>query len=58
MTPQHPTATVTNPATSSAATLSTNSIDTALWVLLTWLVVRWVRTRHNGLRGRHRIRAQ
>jgi hypothetical protein len=32
-----------------AATLSTNVIDTALWVLLSWLVVRWVRTRHDGL---------
>lgn len=32
-----------------AATLTTNVIDTALWVLLSWLVVRWVRTRHDGL---------
>ncbi|MRH88528.1 glycosyl transferase family 39 [Nocardia sp. SYP-A9097] len=29
--------------------LSTNSIDTALWVLITWLVIRWVRTRQDGL---------
>ncbi|MBF6170500.1 ArnT family glycosyltransferase [Nocardia blacklockiae] len=29
--------------------LSTNSVDTALWVLLTWLVVRWVRTRRDHL---------
>ncbi|ORB85587.1 glycosyl transferase family 39 [Mycobacterium kansasii] len=32
-----------------AATLCTNGIDTALWVLLSWLLVRWVRTRHDGL---------
>jgi hypothetical protein len=32
-----------------AATLTTNGIDTALWVLLSWLVARWVRTRHDGL---------
>ncbi|MGW5388276.1 glycosyltransferase family 39 protein [Nocardia sp. NPDC003963] len=32
-----------------AKTLSTNAIDTALWVLITWLVVRWVRTRRDGL---------
>jgi Dolichyl-phosphate-mannose-protein mannosyltransferase len=32
-----------------AATLSTNGIDTALWMLLSWLVVRWVRTRQDGL---------
>lgn len=32
-----------------AATLNTNIIDTALWALLAWLVVRWVRTRHDGL---------
>ena len=29
--------------------MSTNSIDTALWVLITWLVIRWVRTRQDGL---------
>jgi hypothetical protein len=32
-----------------AWTLSTNGIDTALWVLLSWLLVRWVRTRRDGL---------
>lgn len=32
-----------------ASTLSTNGIDTALWVLLPWLVVRWVRVRRDGL---------
>jgi hypothetical protein len=32
-----------------AAVLNTNIIDTALWALLSWLVVRWVRTRHDGL---------
>ncbi|WP_280437860.1 glycosyltransferase family 39 protein [Nocardia carnea] len=32
-----------------AENLSTNAIDTALWVLITWLVVRWVRTRRDGL---------
>lgn len=32
-----------------AGTLSTNSIDTALWVVLTWLLVRWVRTRRDVL---------
>lgn len=32
-----------------AKNLSTNAIDTALWVLITWLVVRWVRTRRDGL---------
>ncbi|MFI5783814.1 glycosyltransferase family 39 protein [Nocardia sp. NPDC051570] len=32
-----------------ATVLSTNAIDTALWVLLTWMLVRWVRTRDNGL---------
>lgn len=32
-----------------AENLSTNAIDTALWVLISWLVVRWVRTRHDGL---------
>ncbi|GAA5052945.1 glycosyltransferase family 39 protein [Nocardia callitridis] len=29
--------------------LATNTIDTALWVLITWLVVRWVRTRQDVL---------
>ncbi|WP_459546868.1 glycosyltransferase family 39 protein [Nocardia sp. X0981] len=29
--------------------LSTNAIDCALWVLITWLIVRWVRTRRDGL---------
>lgn len=29
--------------------LSTNAIDTALWVVITWLVVRWVRTRRDRL---------
>ncbi|MVU82691.1 glycosyl transferase family 39 [Nocardia sp. ET3-3] len=32
-----------------ATTLSTNGIDTVLWVVLTWLLVRWVRTRQDGL---------
>lgn len=32
-----------------AKNLSTNALDTALWVLITWLVVRWVRTRRDGL---------
>jgi hypothetical protein len=32
-----------------AKNLSTNAIDSALWVLITWLVVRWVRTRRDGL---------
>ncbi|MGW0178357.1 glycosyltransferase family 39 protein [Nocardia sp. NPDC003345] len=32
-----------------AKNLSTNAVDTALWVLITWLVVRWVRTRRDGL---------
>lgn len=32
-----------------AGTLTTNIIDTAMWAVLTWLVVRWVRTRHDGL---------
>lgn len=31
------------------AMLTTNALDTALWVLITWLVVRWVRTRRDGL---------
>ncbi|MEV6769241.1 glycosyltransferase family 39 protein [Nocardia sp. NPDC051030] len=29
--------------------LSTNAIDTGLWVFISWLVIRWVRTRHDGL---------
>ncbi|GAB4586600.1 glycosyltransferase family 39 protein [Nocardia sp. IFM 10818] len=29
--------------------LSTNTIDTALWVVISWLLVRWVRTRRDGL---------
>ncbi|MEV5650804.1 glycosyltransferase family 39 protein [Nocardia sp. NPDC052254] len=29
--------------------LTTNAIDTALWVLITWLLVRWVRTRRDWL---------
>lgn len=29
--------------------LATNTIDTALWVLITWLVIRWVRTRQDWL---------
>ncbi|WP_102418780.1 glycosyltransferase family 39 protein [Mycobacterium sp. 4858] len=29
--------------------LTTNGIDTALWVLLAWLIVRWVRTRSDAL---------
>ncbi|MGW4098959.1 ArnT family glycosyltransferase [Mycobacterium sp. NPDC004974] len=29
--------------------LSTNAIDIPLWVLITWLLVRWVRTRHDTL---------
>lgn len=32
-----------------AKNLSTNAIDSALWVLISWLVVRWVRTRRDGL---------
>ncbi|MBF6348435.1 MULTISPECIES: ArnT family glycosyltransferase [Nocardia] len=32
-----------------AKNLSTNALDSALWVLITWLVVRWVRTRRDGL---------
>jgi Dolichyl-phosphate-mannose-protein mannosyltransferase len=30
-------------------TLTTNGIDTALWVVLSWLIVRWVRTRQDAL---------
>ncbi|MFF3568842.1 ArnT family glycosyltransferase [Nocardia jiangxiensis] len=29
--------------------LSTNVVDTALWVVICWLVVRWVRTRRDSL---------
>ncbi|WP_245676983.1 glycosyltransferase family 39 protein [Nocardia acidivorans] len=29
--------------------LTTNAVDTALWVIITWLVVRWVRTRDDWL---------
>ncbi|RJO68181.1 glycosyl transferase family 39 [Nocardia panacis] len=29
--------------------LTTNAVDTVLWVLITWLVVRWVRTRRDRL---------
>ncbi|MEV0246739.1 glycosyltransferase family 39 protein [Nocardia sp. NPDC050712] len=29
--------------------LATNTIDTALWVLISWLVLRWVRTRQDAL---------
>src|SRR5690606_22118106 len=29
--------------------LSTNTIDTALWVVITWLLVRWARTRRDAL---------
>ncbi len=29
--------------------LTTNAVDTALWVIITWLVVRWVRTRDDRL---------
>ncbi|WP_433655479.1 ArnT family glycosyltransferase [Nocardia sp. CA-128927] len=29
--------------------LATNTVDTALWVLISWLLVRWVRTRHDSL---------
>ncbi|MBB5917088.1 4-amino-4-deoxy-L-arabinose transferase-like glycosyltransferase [Nocardia transvalensis] len=29
--------------------LATNTIDTALWVLITWLLVRWVRTGRDAL---------
>ncbi|MFE1591179.1 ArnT family glycosyltransferase [Nocardia sp. NPDC058705] len=32
-----------------AQTLSTNAVDTLLWVVLTWLLVRWVRTRDDAL---------
>ncbi|WP_327139863.1 glycosyltransferase family 39 protein [Nocardia sp. NBC_01327] len=31
------------------AMLTTNAVDTALWVIITWLVVRWVRTREDRL---------
>ncbi|MFE3187536.1 ArnT family glycosyltransferase [Nocardia sp. NPDC059240] len=36
-------------ALGEAQTLSTSVIDTLLWVVLTWLLVRWVRTRHDSL---------
>ncbi|WP_238815387.1 glycosyltransferase family 39 protein [Nocardia brasiliensis] len=29
--------------------LATNTIDTALWVLISWLLIRWVRTRRDAL---------
>ncbi|WP_194813777.1 glycosyltransferase family 39 protein [Nocardia sp. XZ_19_385] len=29
--------------------LATNTIDTALWVLISWLLIRWVRTRQDQL---------
>ena len=29
--------------------LSTNAIDTALWVVISWLLIRWVRTRRDSL---------
>lgn len=29
--------------------LTTNAVDTVLWVIITYLVVRWVRTRRDGL---------
>ncbi len=29
--------------------LTTNAVDTVLWVIITWCVVRWVRTRRDGL---------
>ncbi|WP_327098471.1 glycosyltransferase family 39 protein [Nocardia vinacea] len=29
--------------------LTTNAVDTVLWVIITWLVVRWVRTRRDRL---------
>ncbi|MFD0363128.1 ArnT family glycosyltransferase [Nocardia sp. GCM10030253] len=29
--------------------LATNTIDTALWVLISWLLIRWVRTRSDSL---------
>ncbi|WP_280265947.1 ArnT family glycosyltransferase [Nocardia wallacei] len=31
------------------AMLTTNAVDTALWVIITWLLVRWVRTRRDAL---------
>ncbi|RDI50886.1 glycosyltransferase family 39 protein [Nocardia mexicana] len=31
------------------AMLTTNAVDTALWVIITWLLVRWVRTRRDVL---------
>jgi hypothetical protein len=29
--------------------LATNTVDTALWVLISWLLIRWVRTRQDAL---------
>ncbi|RBO94330.1 dolichyl-phosphate-mannose-protein mannosyltransferase [Nocardia puris] len=29
--------------------LTTNAVDTVMWVVITWCVVRWVRTRRDGL---------
>lgn len=29
--------------------LATNTIDTALWVVISWLLIRWVRTRRDSL---------
>lgn len=29
--------------------LATNAIDAPLWVLISWLLIRWVRTRHDAL---------
>ncbi|MFI1917755.1 ArnT family glycosyltransferase [Nocardia sp. NPDC020380] len=31
------------------AMLTTNAVDTALWAMITWLVVRWVHTRNDWL---------
>ncbi|MEV6276911.1 glycosyltransferase family 39 protein [Nocardia sp. NPDC051832] len=31
------------------AQLATNTVDTALWVLISWLLIRWVRTRQDVL---------
>ncbi|MBU3062038.1 glycosyltransferase family 39 protein [Nocardia sp. NEAU-G5] len=31
------------------AMLTTNAVDTALWVIITWLLVRWVQTRRDVL---------
>ena len=32
-----------------AGSLTTNGVDSAFWVLSSWLVLRWVRTRHDRL---------